>query len=74
MAGATVVGGGFLIEKQNDAGRAFLSGYQIPLESLANVSFASPGSVDEHRSVLQMHMLACTMRTCATASTFINRA
>ena len=32
-----MVGGGFLIEKQNDAGRAFLSGYEIPLESLANV-------------------------------------
>ena len=28
MAGASVVGGGFLIEKTNDAGRAFLSGYQ----------------------------------------------
>ena len=37
MAGATVVGGGFLIEKLNDAGRAFMSGYQIPLESLAIV-------------------------------------
>jgi len=37
MAGATVVGGGFLIEKVNDAGRAFVSGYQIPLESLAVV-------------------------------------
>ena len=29
MAGATVVGAGFLIEKVNDAGRAFLSGYQV---------------------------------------------
>ena len=29
MAGAIVVGGGFLIEKLNDAGRAFLSGYQV---------------------------------------------
>ena len=29
MAGASVVGGGFLIEKINDAGRAFLSGYQV---------------------------------------------
>jgi len=37
MAGATVVGGGFLIEKSNDAGRAFLSGYEIPLESLSLV-------------------------------------
>ena len=37
MAGANVVGGGFLIEKLNDAGRAFMSGYQIPLESLAIV-------------------------------------
>ena len=38
MAKAKVVGGGFLIEKLNDAGRAFLSGYEIPLESLALVS------------------------------------
>ena len=29
MAGAIVVGGGFLIEKLNDAGRVFLSGYQV---------------------------------------------
>ncbi len=40
MAGATVVGGGFLIEKSNDAGRAFLSGYEIPLESLCTVEIA----------------------------------
>ena len=38
MANAKVVGGGFLIEKLNEAGRAFLSGYQIPLESLCAVS------------------------------------
>ena len=38
MANAQVVAGGFLIEKLNDAGRAFLSGYQIPLEALAMVS------------------------------------
>ena len=37
MANANVVGGGFLIEKAADAGRAFLSGYQIPLESIALV-------------------------------------
>jgi len=37
MAGAKVVGGGFLIEKANDAGRAFLSGYEIPMESLVTV-------------------------------------
>ena len=35
MAGANVVGGGFLIEKVGSAGRAKLSGYQIPIESLA---------------------------------------
>ena len=40
MAGASVVGGGFLIEKLNDAGRAFLSGYQVQLESLAMVDVA----------------------------------
>ena len=38
MANAKVVGGGFLIEKLNDVGRAFLSGYQIPLEALCAVS------------------------------------
>lgn len=37
MAGATCVGGGFLIEKVGDKGRAFLSGYQVPMESLAAV-------------------------------------
>jgi len=45
MAGAIVVGGGFLIEKVNDAGRAFLSGYQVPLESLAVVEIKSSGQV-----------------------------
>ena len=40
MAGANVVGAGFLIEKSNDAGRAFLSGYEIPLESLATVEIS----------------------------------
>lgn len=29
MANANVVGGGFLIEKRRDAGRAFLSGYEV---------------------------------------------
>ena len=37
MAGAKVVGAGFLIEKLNDAGRAYLSGYQTPIESLTVV-------------------------------------
>ena len=45
MAGATVVGGGFLIEKVNDAGRAFLSGYQMPLESLATVDILQSGQI-----------------------------
>ena len=31
MANAKVVGGGFLIEKLNDAGRAFMSGYQVAI-------------------------------------------
>eukprot|EP00966_Prymnesium_polylepis_P004669 107087-Prymnesium_polylepis.1 len=44
MAGATVVGGGFLIEKVNDAGRAFMSGYQIPLESLGTRTARLSGS------------------------------
>ena len=38
MANAKVVGAGFLIEKLNDVGRAFLSGYEIPLEALCAVS------------------------------------
>jgi xanthine phosphoribosyltransferase len=45
MAGATVVGGGFLIEKATDAGRAYLSGYEIPLESLAVVDISPEGSI-----------------------------
>ena len=45
MAGAVVVGGGFLIEKVNDAGRAFLSGYQVPLESLATVEISQMGEI-----------------------------
>ena len=45
MAGAKVVGGGFLIEKTNDAGRAFLSGYSLPLESLAVVEIDRSGQV-----------------------------
>jgi len=48
MAGASVVGGGFLIEKINDAGRAFLSGYQVPLESLAVVEINSSEQVQIH--------------------------
>lgn len=38
MARATVVGVAVLIEKTDDAGRAFLSGYEIPVVSLAKVS------------------------------------
>lgn len=37
MAHAKVVGVGVLIEKMSDAGRAFLSGYNVPVESLAKV-------------------------------------
>jgi len=46
MAGATVVGGGVLIEKINDAGRAFLSGYEIKFESLAVVEIKPSGQVE----------------------------
>lgn len=38
MAHAKVVGVGVLIEKMTDGGRAFLSGYDVPVESLAKVS------------------------------------
>lgn len=41
MAHAKVVGVGVLIEKMSDGGRAFLSGYNVPVESLAKVI---PGS------------------------------
>jgi xanthine phosphoribosyltransferase len=37
MAHAKVVGVGVLIEKITDGGRAFLSGYDVPVESLAKV-------------------------------------
>lgn len=38
MAHAKVVGVGVLIEKFSDGGRTFLSGYDVPVESLAKVS------------------------------------
>jgi len=38
MAQARVVGLGVLIEKTKDGGRAFLSGYDVPVESLAKVT------------------------------------
>lgn len=38
MAHAKVVGVGVLIEKMSDGGRTFLSGYDVPVESLAKVS------------------------------------
>eukprot|EP00316_Scyphosphaera_apsteinii_P011386 CAMPEP_0119299936 /NCGR_PEP_ID=MMETSP1333-20130426/1930_1 /TAXON_ID=418940 /ORGANISM="Scyphosphaera apsteinii, Strain RCC1455" /LENGTH=708 /DNA_ID=CAMNT_0007301545 /DNA_START=102 /DNA_END=2229 /DNA_ORIENTATION=+ len=47
MANANVVGGGFLIEKVSDAGRAFLSGYCLPLESIVHVSI-DKGTVHVH--------------------------
>eukprot|EP00177_Eucheuma_denticulatum_P003792 GFKZ01006850.1.p1 GENE.GFKZ01006850.1~~GFKZ01006850.1.p1 ORF type:complete len:637 (-),score=115.82 GFKZ01006850.1:77-1987(-) len=37
MAHAKVVGVGVLIEKMSDGGRAFLSGYDVPVESLAKI-------------------------------------
>ena len=37
MAHAKVVGVGVLIEKMSDGGRAFLSGYNVPVESLAKL-------------------------------------
>ena len=37
MAHAKVVGVGVLIEKMTDGGRAFLSGYDVPVESLAKI-------------------------------------
>lgn len=44
MAHAKVVGVGVLIEKMSDGGRTFLSGYDVPVESLAKVT-AADGSV-----------------------------
>lgn len=40
MAHAKVVGVGVLIEKMSSGGRAFLSGYSVPVESLAKVDVA----------------------------------
>lgn len=42
MAHAKVVGVGVLIEKMSSGGRAFLSGYDVPVESLAKVDIVGP--------------------------------
>eukprot|EP00171_Calliarthron_tuberculosum_P006846 IDg6846t1 len=44
MAHAKVVGVGVLIEKMSSGGRAFLSGYSVPVESLAKVDVADPST------------------------------
>lgn len=45
MAHAKVVGVGVLIEKLSDGGRTFLSGYDVPVESLAKVSTDDSGGI-----------------------------
>lgn len=40
MAQAKIVGVGVLIEKMSSGGRAFLSGYSVPVESLAKIDIA----------------------------------
>lgn len=42
MAHAKVVGVGVLIEKMSDGGRTFLSGYDVPVESLAKILPGGP--------------------------------
>lgn len=46
MAHAKVVGVGVLIEKMASGGRAFLSGYNVPVESLAKVSVSDAHNGD----------------------------
>lgn len=46
MANAKVVGVGVLIEKVEGSGRAFLSGYEVPVESLVKVSGLESGRID----------------------------
>jgi len=57
MAHARVVGLGVLIEKTKDGGRAFLSGYDVPVESLAKVTVLPDNtiSVDDKGSPEQTH-------------------
>lgn len=53
MAHAKVVGVGVLIEKMSSGGRAFLSGYRVPVESLAKVDVADPDSTRARLVVLE---------------------
>lgn len=46
MANAKVVGVGVLIEKITNSGRAFLSGYEVPVQSLVKVSGLDEGRID----------------------------
>lgn len=46
MANAKVVGVGVLIEKLEGSGRAFLSGYEVPVQSLVKVRGLESGRVD----------------------------
>eukprot|EP00181_Compsopogon_caeruleus_P000529 CAMPEP_0184683132 /NCGR_PEP_ID=MMETSP0312-20130426/9986_1 /TAXON_ID=31354 /ORGANISM="Compsopogon coeruleus, Strain SAG 36.94" /LENGTH=593 /DNA_ID=CAMNT_0027135223 /DNA_START=169 /DNA_END=1950 /DNA_ORIENTATION=- len=46
MARAKVVGVGVLIEKRTDGGRAFLAGYDVPVESLAKILSLEQGRIE----------------------------
>uniref|UniRef100_A0A6T6MQ49 Phosphoribosyltransferase domain-containing protein n=1 Tax=Timspurckia oligopyrenoides TaxID=708627 RepID=A0A6T6MQ49_9RHOD len=46
MAGARVVGVGVLIEKSKEGGRAFLAGYDVPVESLAKITKVENGHIE----------------------------
>lgn len=46
MANAKVVGVGVLIEKLTASGRAFLSGYEVQMESLVKVAMLEGGRID----------------------------
>jgi len=50
-AGATAVGVGVLLEKEYEAGRVSLSGYEVPVESVVRIISVSEGVIQLHEDV-----------------------
>jgi xanthine phosphoribosyltransferase len=50
-AGATAVGVGVLLEKEYEAGRVSLSGYEVPVESVVRIVSVSEGVIQLHEEV-----------------------
>lgn len=50
-AGATAVGVGVLLEKEYEAGRVSLSGYEVPVESVVRIVSVSDGVIQLHEEV-----------------------